>query len=166
VKDDINLLKDIDYLKNKSDEKYVFYNFVTADLDEASHSLSTIKQYKQGFMIMTLIKNAIIAYSRPFGDCKGTYSKYKIGIKFVPKNLRKLHKQVLHHRNCIIAHTDISVRTPKLGAYGIMFKGKGYYYEDYLELANKMPELISEVRKAVHKVVLEYKNISNKHATD
>jgi hypothetical protein len=47
-----------------------------------------------------------------------------------------------------------------------MFKGKGYYYEDYLELANKMPELISEVRKAVHKVVLEYKNISNKHATD
>ena len=81
----------------------------------------------------------------------------------MPKHLRTLHKQVLHHRNCIIAHTDISVRAPKLGAYGIMFKGKGYYYEDYLKLAEKMPELILGVRKAVHKVVLEYKNKSNKN---
>lgn len=144
-------------MNDACEEEYVFYNFATADFDEASGCLDAIKQYKRGLTIMVMIKNAIIAYSRPFTRCKGKYGQHSLDIKVVPKNYRDLHDKVLHHRNCIIAHTDLDVRNPRLGKYGIMIKGKGYYSEDYLALVGEMQMLIREVRSTVHNMAIEYR---------
>ncbi len=144
-------------MKDACEEVYVFYNFATADLDEASGCLDAIKYYKRGLTIMVMIKNAIIAYSRPFTTCKGMYKSHRLSIKVVPKNFRDLHNKVLHYRDCVIAHTDLDVRNPKLGRYGIMFKGERYYSEDYLALVGEMQVLIREVRSAVHNMAIEYR---------
>jgi hypothetical protein len=146
-------------MKNEFEEKYVFYRFATADLDEAYYCLHAIKRYRRSFTVMAMIKNAIIAYARTFKNCKGKYGKYHLNIEeVVPENHRDLHDKVLHHRDCIIAHTDIDIRNPKLGKYGIMFKGAGYYYEDYLALVDQMEVLVREVRNVVQKIVTEYES--------
>ena len=144
-------------MKNTFEEQYVFYRLVSADLDEAYRSLEAIRRYKRGPTIMALIKNAIVSYARPFKRCNGRYGRYSISPRFVPKNHLELHKLLMHHRDRIIAHTDIDVREPKLVrwdfgstvAYPIQLKGSGYYYEDYLALVDEMKELIQSVKNAV-----------------
>ncbi len=141
-------------MKDACEEKYIFYIFAIADMDEASGCLNAIKQHKRGLTSTTMVKNAIIAYSRPFTKCKGidNIKKYPLGIKVVPKNHRDLHKKVLDYRNRIIAHTDLDFRNPKLVKYGIMMKREG----DYLALVGEMQLLIREVRSAVHNMIIEY----------
>jgi hypothetical protein len=140
-------------MKDECEEKYVFYNLATADLDEAAGCLDAIKKYKRGLTRTTMVKNAIIAYSRPFMECKGTNNKiHRLKIKVVPKEYRTLHKKVLQYRNRIIAHTDLVFRNPKLVKYGIMMKREG----DYLALVGEMQVLTREVRIAVHNMIIEY----------
>lgn len=145
-------------MKDADEEKYVFYNLATADFYEASGCLDAIKQYKQGLTKTTMVKNAIIAYSRPFLECKGIYiKKHRLPIKVVPKNHRVLHKKVLHYRNCIIAHTDLANRKPKLVKYYIMMRTEG----DYLSLGSEMQVLVRDVCCVVHNMVVEYGKKSN-----
>ena len=141
-------------MKNACEEKYVFYNFAIADLDEAFGCLDAIKQYKRGLTSTIMVKYAIIAYSRPFTRCKGIDGKRKkfLGDKVVPKNYRELHKKVLDYRKRIIAHTDLDFRNPKLVKFGIMMKREG----DYLSLVCEMQLLIREVRSVVHNMKIEY----------
>jgi len=141
-------------MKDACEEKYVFYNFAIADLDEASGCLDAIKQYKRGLTSKTMVKYAIIAYSRPFSECRGIDNKKKhpLGIKVVPKNHRNLHNKLLGYRNRIIAHTDLDFRNPKLVKYGMMIKRE----VDYLSLVGEIQVLIREVRSALHNMIIEY----------
>ena len=140
-------------MKDACEEKYVFYNLAVADLNEASGCLNAIKQYKRGLTSTTMVKNAIIAYSRPFTKCRGIYNKmHRLPIEVVPENHRDLHNKVLHYRDCIIAHTDLDFKNPKLVKYGIMMKTEG----EYLALVSEMQILIREVRSAVHNMIIEY----------
>ena len=140
-------------MKDACEEKYVFYNLAKEDLNEAAGCLDAIKQYKRGLTSTTMVKNAIIAYSRPFMECKGINNKiHRLKIKVVPKDYRTLHKKVLQYRNRIIAHTDLVFRNPKLVKYGMMIKREG----DYLSLVGEMQVLIREVRSAVHNMIIEY----------
>lgn len=141
-------------MKNACEEEFVFHNLAIADFHEASGCLNAIKQYKRGLTSTTMVKNAIIAYSRPFTNCRGIHTKkhcLKIK-KVVPKNYRTLHKKVLQYRDRIIAHTDLDFRHPKLGRYGIIIKREG----DYLALGNEMQVLIQDVCSAVHNMVIEH----------
>jgi len=140
-------------MKDACEEKYVFYNLGKEDLNEAAGCLDAIKHYKRGLTSTTMVKNAIIAYSRPFMECKGINNKiHRLKIKVVPKDYRTLHKKVLQYRNRIIAHTDLVFRNPKLVKYGIMMKREG----DYLSLGSDMQVLVREVCSAVHNMVIEY----------
>ena len=141
-------------MKDICEEEYVFYNLATADFYEASGCLNTIKQYKRGLTSTTMVKNAIIAYSRPFMPCRGIHiQEHRLkSKKVVPKEYRSLHKKVLQYRNRIIAHTDLAFRNPKLVKYGMMIKREG----DYLALGDEMQALIREVCSAVHNMVIEY----------
>ncbi len=140
-------------MKDACEEKYVFYNLAKEDLNEAAGCLDAIKQYKRGLTSTTMVKNAIIAYSRPFMECKGINNKiHRLKIKVVPKDYRTLHKKVLQYRNRIIAHTDLVFRNPKLVKYGMMMKREG----DYLSLGSDMQVLVREVCSAVHNMVIEY----------
>ena len=140
-------------MNNKHEEEYVFYNLAIADFYEASGCLDAIKQYERGLTRTTMVKNAIIAYSRPFTKCNGKHTKkHCLKIEIVPKHYRSLHKKILQYRDKIIAHTDLDFRNPKLDKYVIMIKKEG----DYLVLGNEMKELLREVGIAVHNMVIEY----------
>jgi hypothetical protein len=137
-------------MKNACEEKFVFHNLAIADFNEASGCLNAIKQYKRGLTSTTMVKNAIIAYSRPFTKCRG---KRCLDKKVIPKGYISLHEKVLQYRNRIIAHTDLGFINPKLVKCGIlMIKREG----DYLALGDEMQVLVREVRSAVHNRVIEY----------
>ena len=146
-------------MKDACKEKYIFYNFAIIDLDDAFGCLDAIKQYKHGLtstaMVSTaIVKYAIIAYLRPFTLCKGIDNKKKrpLSIEDVPEKHRNLHSKLLDYRDCIIAHTDLDFRNPKLVKHGMTMKRE----EDYLALVGEMQLLIREVRSAVHNMIIEY----------
>jgi hypothetical protein len=140
-------------MKNACEEKSVFHILARADFYEASGCLNAIKQYKQGLTSTTMVKNAIIAYSRPFMPCRGIHiQEHRLkSKKVVPKRYRSLHDKVLRYRNRIVAHTDLAFRNPKLVKYGMMIEREG----DYLALGDEMQALIREVCSAVHNMVIE-----------
>ena len=60
-----------------------------------------------------------MSYSRPFSGNKGKHNpSHRLRVSFVPDNLRSLHARLIKWRNELVAHTDLTVRQPKLANFG------------------------------------------------
>jgi len=103
-------------MKNLLEEEYVLSRMATGDFDQAKRSLLMVKRYKRPEVIIALIKDAIISYSRPFSSNRGGFrkKKLKIGNDVIPNDQRKFHNKILMIRNNLVAHTNLKYRNPKL----------------------------------------------------
>ncbi len=133
------------------EEEFVFYRFATDDLSEAYCLLNLVNCYKRELIRSTLLKMAIISYSRPFKPCHGKYRLYKIEDNIIPKQYRNLHQKIITYRDQIFAHSDIFIKKPSVNKFRTGNKirfditYKGFTPKDFHHEIEKMKELIKEV---------------------
>jgi hypothetical protein len=115
-------------------------------------------------MSYLLIKYAIVAYVRPFMNCKGI-SKPNWQLresKYLPRASRDDHSLIISHRKQIIAHSDVTFDTPgwpdsprnEISSFGITRAARketanglvSKYSEDLLTLVPILKRISTEVR--------------------
>ena len=145
----------------------MFYRMVTGDLDEAYRSLKITRRYRKADVIIALVRDAIVAYARPFSCNKGKFAKkLSLSKKDVPKSLQDFHEKVIDFRNQVFAHSDIPFRGPRLGrlqldsGYIYPISLKGLYYEELVSYIEPLKQLILEVHGSV---VEKIKRIENEY---
>lgn len=141
-------------MKPVSEESYFFFSMYAIDLEAALQSIKLIRRYKRQDVREALLRDATIAYVRPFSMNRGRHGKHELSSKkIVPHHLRSLHAELVELRSSQFAHTDLTFYDPKSVLYGdgppdLIFKGS-----DYTALLGKLSE-IEELVKAVESGVL------------
>jgi hypothetical protein len=139
------------------EQHYVFLRFATADLEQALRSLSMISRYRRPDIISVLIRDAVIAYSRPFSNNFGPIANKKLRLpeSYVPAALKAIHDRSLALRDQAFAHTDLTPLKPRLGRFGTV--PNHFYpiqltpvpYSELREHGNAMPLLIRQLQDRV-----------------
>lgn len=139
-------------LQDKVEQDYVFLRFASTDIDQARRSLAMISRYRRHDVIDALVRDAVIAYSRPFIKSKGPFGPniLKCG-DVVPRDQRLLHKKAIALRNKVVAHKDLAPLNPALSRWGEK-PNHSYWIRlstapttELTLLARELPELIDAV---------------------
>lgn len=106
-------------LKDKVEQDYVFLRFSLTDIGQARRSLAMIRRYRRPDVIDALVRDTVIAYSRPFMKSNGPFgiNILKCG-DVVPRDQRPLHKKAITLRNKVVAHKDLAPLNPALSRWG------------------------------------------------
>jgi hypothetical protein len=144
-------------------EQYQFIRLWEHDLNLAIYTLKTLKRYKKDDVRNALLRDIIVTYARPFSVNKGKeIKKHKLSLKFVPKQKRKLHDELIDLRNQLFAHTDLPFKNPKVGKWDFghykMFpmSFKGF---DYKKVHRKIEEITNLINEVHLNLVTEIKDI-------
>lgn len=131
----------------KEEERFVFYvHFVSQSLVDANRSLQLLIDRSEGNspVRMPLLRDVFTCYSRPF-----KFSFGQIGIKYrleedigIPEP-REVHEKVIHDRDRLYAHCDLSARHPRVSKFGISLRGAGYYWDDYVKMLPSISDVIN-----------------------
>ena len=132
----------------------------------AKHILRVLKRYHRKDVRYCLLRDLVVTYCRPFSGNKGDeISKHALTKKVVPKDLRRLHDELLNLRNQLFAHTDCTYRRPKVVNWStdshkwfpMSFRGFDY---------NKLDGRVSEIHQLVTAVEKNLQGIiDNIHET-
>ncbi len=139
-------------MQDKVEQGYVFLRFAAADIDQARRSLAMISRYRRGDVIAALVRDAVIAYARPFVKSRGPFGEniLKPG-DVVPRDQRPLHHRAIIARGKVVAHTDLGPLAPALGRLG---EKPNHFYPirlrtgpstELTSLARELPDLINAV---------------------
>lgn len=157
-------------MNNKNEERYVFYRMATEDFRLAHRSIAMMSRYKRNDILMVLIRDAIVAYARPFSGNKGNYSRnLSVPKIMVPSDLLDIHRKTMQYRNQVFAHTDIPARDPDLGRWaegdliGYPISTRGFHFETFRDHADPLNRLIVEVSS---NLVAEIRNIEKSGQLD
>lgn len=97
------------------EEQYIHFASSVENLNNAWMILKNIKRRKKNSLIGAAFQFALIEYSKPYTNSRGTFLKnYKLDEAFIPQTHLELHKRILTSRNQILAHADITVKEAKL----------------------------------------------------
>lgn len=102
-----------------------------------------------------MLLKVILSYCRPFKTSRGKYGNYKLSQSFVPFEHKDLHDKLIKHRDNVLAHTDLTVRRPKLHEWKmnsgrllpIVFKSL-----DIKKIENSIPELKELIDKILNRI--------------
>jgi hypothetical protein len=147
------------------EDKFTYYqSFATEYLKRAKKALELLEYYIDidQRLRMPLMREAIISYAALFGQSKGRVSpKWRLEEEFfVPQQLHDVHRKICTDRDVIIAHCDLNPRNPEVTPFGIVLKGKGFYWNDYKALIPQFKELINAVIKNLKSYVAQ-ENLSS-----
>lgn len=82
------------------EEFYVFLRFDDGDLSQALIALDHISKTDVEFIRLSLLKDAAVAYCRPFKWSRGSYSKtLTLDESYIPTSYSNLHKELLTARD-------------------------------------------------------------------
>jgi hypothetical protein len=110
--DPIPTISVMEPLTDRELEEYCFLHLAFTDLAEAESTFDLAIQFPQ--LVQCLVVAGVIAYARPFQNCRGKYQTWNLSKKEVPKERRVLHRQLLDLRNQFFAHTDLKAVRPRL----------------------------------------------------
>jgi hypothetical protein len=108
-------------MQDELEQNYVFLRFATADFEQALRSLAMIKRYRREDIVSVLIRDAVVAYGRPFSINRGVLaskSRLRLPDAFVAMSFRNLHDRSITLRNKVFAHTDLGAVKPQLSRFG------------------------------------------------
>jgi hypothetical protein len=149
-------------MQNAQGEEYVFYRFASGDFLMAVESLKKISRYKEISARRALLLKVILAYCRPFKISRGKYSNYKLSQSFVPVEHKNLHDELIKYRDNVLAHTDLTVRRPKLHEWKTS-SGQLFPIEfkslDLKNLENSIPELKELIGKILNRIQKQLKTL-------
>ncbi len=134
----------------KEEERYSFYRHsVSQSFADAKCSLEMLinRHNTDSAIRIPLLRDTFMCYSRPFKLSRGrlgeTYNlKKDIGI---PKP-KDIHDKVIADRDQLFAHSDISIRQPRVSKLGICIRGTGYYWDDYVKI---LPDILGLIDYAM-----------------
>jgi hypothetical protein len=140
---------------NAQEEEYVFYRSASGDLLAAVDILKEISRYKEMNAKRALLLKVILSYCRPFKTSIEKYTKCKLSQSFVPVEHKNLHDKLIKYRDNVLAHTDPTVRRPKLQEWKmssgrllpIVFKSL-----DIEKFENSVPELKELIDKILKRI--------------
>jgi hypothetical protein len=149
-------------MEDELEQQYVFLRFATADLEQALQSLAMIRRYRRQDIISVLIRDAVVAYGRPFFNNYGPIAKKKnlrLPDSYVPQALWSVHQRSISLRKQAFAHTDLEPLDPRLSRFGS--KPNHFYpirltpvhFAELQALAKAMPPLIRQVHERVVKEI-------------
>ena len=149
-------------MQNAQEEEYVFYRFASGDFLTAVESLKEISLYKEINIRRALLLKVILAYCRPFKTSRGKYGNYKLSQSFVPVEHKNLHDKLIKYRDNVLAHTDLTVRRPRLyewknssgQLFPIVFRSL-----DLNKLENVIPELKQLIDKILNRIQEQLKTL-------
>lgn len=140
-------------------ERYVLYYLTLIDLERVLRSLRNIQATADEYLKEALFRDAVVSYAKPFSDNRGVHTRrgLKVPESVVPKELKAVHKELIHIRNQLFAHMDLDRQVPKIdvstidGEKHISFTVVGYgrVYADHLIAP------ATQLAEAVHKNVME-----------
>ncbi len=95
-----------------------------------------------------MLRDIIIAYSRPFSSNRGPGStRHRLSIEVVPQESRTLHAELIDMRNRLFAHTDMSARKPVVKSYPGNAKFIAIKDADYVSLLSRIDEIEALIGK-------------------
>ena len=159
-------------MQDEVEQQYVFLRFATADLDQALRSLAMISRYRQSDIISVLIRDAVVAYGRPFFNNYGPIANKKnlrLPESYVPPALRSVHQRSISLRKQAFAHTDLAPLNPRLSRFG---SKPNHFYPirltpipsaDLRAHAKAMPSLIRQVYERVVKEIRQLERCELDH---
>src|SRR5688572_2106300 len=102
-------------MNTPDEEQYVFLRLADNDIAKALAILQLIRGSSNEQIQLALLKQAVIAYCRPFKTSYGTHTKrHQLPVSVVPAPMAALHVELETLRDEEFAHTDLSALTPKL----------------------------------------------------
>lgn len=103
----------------EGEEQYIIFRCAHGDLAYAQKCLVKASLTDDKFISHCLVIMSVLAYCRPFTDCRMPIGPKRILLKKsdVPRGHRILHEKMMIARNKLIAHADLEMREPKLHAW-------------------------------------------------
>lgn len=102
-------------------ERYVHLNSCIWDLNSAWRLLKKIKSTRRNSLVGVAFKYALIEYSRPYKFSCGTVLgpknrpiRHRLDEAHIPPSHVSLHKDILHARDKILGHSDLTVKESSL----------------------------------------------------
>jgi hypothetical protein len=143
----------------KEEERFVFYrHFVSQSLVDAKRSLLMLieRQGDDSPIRMPLLRDSFACYSRPFKFSYGRLGiKYRLEKDVGTPNPKEVHEKVIHDRDRLYAHCELSVRAPRVSKLGISLRGAGFYWNDYVKLLPSINDLFNSATALVEGYIKE-----------
>lgn len=150
--------------KNKP-EKYKFLRLYDMDFNMALQTIKVLKRHKRKDVRYPLLRDVIVAYSRPFTESRGfNIKKDFFSIKFMPSEIemKKLHEELLVLRKELFAHTDLRYKNPKVVNWSteaykwFPMSFKGFDYEVLEKQLSNIKKLIEHAQLQLRREIREY----------
>jgi hypothetical protein len=112
-------------MQNELEQHYVFLRLASADLEQALQSLAMIRRYRRQDILSVLIRDAVVAYGRPFFNNYGPIAKKKnlrLPDAYVPQALWSVHQRSISLRKQAFAHTYLEPLNPRHPTKPIFFR--------------------------------------------
>lgn len=144
-------------LKNAEEELFVLYILAHGDMIRVRKNVEYIKNTSDEFLLDVLRRDAILSYCRPFSANRGVFKKRNLAIQnsFVPKHLRAKHDALMVARNQLISHMDLSEQAAILERYEVdgkshlAFSVKGYELVNFSILVEGIEALATSVEQSL-----------------
>lgn len=146
-------------------EKYKFLRLYDMDFEMALQTIKVLKRYKRKDVRYILLRDVIVAYSRPFMESKGfNITKDFFRVKFKPSEIemKRLHDELLVSRKELFAHTDLTHRKPKVVNWStetykwFPMSFKGFDYEVLERQLSCIKKLIEHAQLQLRRQISEY----------
>ena len=88
-------------------------------MERALRSLDYLNYETNEHIREALFRDAVTSYAKPFSDNRGPHTRraLKISSKWIPRELRSAHKELVNLRNDLFAHIDLNRQKPIVEAY-------------------------------------------------
>jgi len=141
-------------VKQTDEEQYYFYRLYSIDFDMTQHTLRLLKRYRRQDVRACILRDIVISYSRPFSGNRGENTRnHQLEKRFVPRELRALHKELLRLRSKQFAHTDRTYYKPKAvnwsrpGRKWFPMSFKSYDYSELDSQVSRIERLVATVER-------------------
>lgn len=143
----------------KEEERFVFYtHFVSQSFADAKRSLQMLieRQEADPPVRMPLLRDSFTCYSRPFKFSSGQLGiKYRLEENVGTPQPKGVHEKVIHDRDRLYAHCELSVRTPRVSKVGISLRGAGFYWDDYFKILPSIRDVFNSATALVEAYIRE-----------
>ncbi len=137
---------------------YLFYRLYSLDLGQAREVLDALNTHDDQLTRLSMLRDAIVAYARPFsGNRLDPTKRHRLPKHVVRIEYRPLHKELMTLRNQAFAHTDYEFRDPSVSRLLGYISGRAAYpitsrAVPWTTLLERLPEirgLVAQVELSV-----------------